>query len=85
MTIRKNCTTGYTGVVWDKKMSCYKAQLHRNKVCYYLGYHIKIEDAIAAREAFIEKLKLKEKHIIILDKEPDELQEYRRLSKLRSE
>lgn len=84
MATRKNCTTGHTGVVWDKKMGCYKSQLHRNKICYFLGYHIKMEDAIAARQAFVEKLKLKEKNIIILDHEPDELAECRRLSKVRS-
>lgn len=64
MVLYKNSTTGLTGVTWDYKKDCFKAQLSRNGRCFFLGYFVDKEKAYEARLEFIEKLNQK----ILLDK-----------------
>ena len=48
-SIRKDNTSGVTGVCWDKSRNMWFARIEYNKKCINLGYFIKFEDAVAAR------------------------------------
>lgn len=48
-SIRKDNTSGVTGVCWDKKKQQWCVRVYENEVAIYLGYFDKFEDAIKAR------------------------------------
>jgi hypothetical protein len=50
--VKKNSTTGYAGVYLCKKRNMYWAHLYHKKRIS-LGYHILLEDAVVARNAYI--------------------------------
>ena len=47
--IRKDNTSGVTGVCWDKNRQQWLVRVYENEVAIYLGYFDKFEDAINAR------------------------------------
>lgn len=48
---RVNCTSGVTGVHWNRARQKWRAIIHFNKRCIHLGLFDTIEEAAAAREA----------------------------------
>ena len=51
-TMKKNNTSGITGVVWDKSFGKWKAQAVVNGKCKYLGRYLHIDDAELAVKNF---------------------------------
>jgi hypothetical protein len=54
--IRKDNTSGYRGIYWNKKFSKWHVQISKNKNRYHLGYYDDIIQAIQIRDQFEEKL-----------------------------
>ena len=54
--IRKNNTSGYTGVYWNKHSSKWTAMIKFKGKQYYLGYFENISEAVAARKHAEEQL-----------------------------
>ena len=48
-SIRKDNTSGVTGVCWDKRRQQWLVRMHENKKAIYLGYFDNFEDAVIAR------------------------------------
>jgi len=59
--ILSNNSTGYTGVCFHKVEHKYQASLYHKGKRHYMGNHIKIQDAIAARNIFITRHNLPHK------------------------
>lgn len=49
-SIRKDNTSGVTGVCWDKKHNKWLARVHENNKQIILGYYVNFEDAVKARK-----------------------------------
>ena len=48
---RSDNTSGHTGVIWNRKLSKWQAQIHSGGKNHFLGAFTDINDAIAARKA----------------------------------
>jgi hypothetical protein len=57
----KNSKSGYTGIVYHKRLSKYEASISFNGKRKYVGIFANIDDAIQARNAFIDKNNLPHK------------------------
>lgn len=54
--LNKNNKSGCAGVSWDKKTGKWYAKIVANRKFYFLGYHDKLSDAVAARLSASRKL-----------------------------
>lgn len=54
-SIRKDNTSGVTGVCWDKRKQKWLVRVHENGKDIYLGYFDKFDDAVVARKKGEEK------------------------------
>lgn len=52
---RKDNTSGYKGVSWDKKFDKWRSQIWLNKKCIHLGYYSSPEEAHQAYKNYIEE------------------------------
>jgi len=59
---RKDNTSGYVGVTWNKARKKWKAQIRLKDTVKFLGYFQELEDAIKARKEAESKYKFHENH-----------------------
>lgn len=50
LTPKRNNTSGYTGVIWQKSQNRWRASINVNHKHIYLGQYRKLEDAVKARK-----------------------------------